>query len=499
MFDDRQRHFAECIARIISSNPFLPERIANEKEALGDAFVAKNANWNLDPSEYRTNTNLTLLHERAVDVLEAIDVRDLSKATKQDASFVVDLVSFVLFNDFREAFEQLDREHGKHADRTYKRFQQGWQRYLPVEVVPQEITDRAPHLFAILFQLRRAFDNIFGHLIGSSPAIIRLRANVWRSIFTHDLRRYVDSLYRTMADFPTLITGPTGSGKELVARAIGLSSFTPFDANTGKFSHPLDQQFVSLNLSAINPQLIESSLFGHAKGAYTGASEARVGWLESCPPGGAVFLDEIGELDQEIQVKLLRVLQDRVFHRLGDQKLRRFAGRIIAATNRDLATQMRKGAFRTDFYYRLCADRIQTPGLSERVQSDSTELRHLVAHLLQRITGDQNIGSLTRDCLAWIRRELGDTYSWPGNVRELEQCLRSWLIRREYEPCELRATHSDLEHALEESKLTADELLSLYCRVKYRQSGSYVKTAQLLGLDRRTVKARVNDTERNTP
>ena len=112
-----------------------------------------------------------------------------------------------------------------------------------------------------------------------------------------------------MGDVTTLVTGPSGTGKELVARAIGLSRYIPFDAEGQAFADDTPRSFVPLNLSALSPTLIESELFGHRRGAFTGAVADRAGWLETCPPRGTVFLDEIGELDPAIQVKLLRVLQ----------------------------------------------------------------------------------------------------------------------------------------------------------------------------------------------
>ena len=199
-------------------------------------------------------------------------------------------------------------------------------------------------MIACFFQLRRAFFHVFFFIVGRSPAAARLRAAAWESIFTHDLRRYQRSLYRHLGDVTTLITGPSGTGKELVARAIGLSRYVPFDGQAGRFVENFHEGFHAVNLSALSPTLIESELFGHRRGAFTGAVADRVGWLESCPANGSVFLDEIGELDPAIQVKLLRVLQRRTFQRLGDTADRRFPGKILAATNRDLVAEIDGGA-----------------------------------------------------------------------------------------------------------------------------------------------------------
>lgn len=530
MLNASQRRFAEAIARIIECNPFLPDRIDLERDALGKDFVEHNADWNLHPHAHTQTENLDRLQQRARDLLQELQGVDLKEQPPCEQHLYLDLVSFVLFDDFRSEFESIELRHGKRASQVYKRFLTAWEKLLPAERTPAAITARAPHWFAVLFQMRRAFNNIFRHLIGSSSVIIDLRADVWRSIFTLDIRQYTSTMFCAMRDFPTLITGPTGSGKELVARAVGLSGYAPFDPEAGTFS-TLQGRFASLNLSAISPQLIESALFGHAKGAFTGATEHRMGWLEKCPVGGAVFLDEIGELDEEIQVKLLRVVQDRIFYRLGEVEPRRFEGRIIAATNRDLAVAMRSGCFRSDFYYRLCADRLETPSLAVRVQANPQELPVLVEHLMCRVTQPQEhlandsgdtddthpndphpedrddpeaadaseADSLAKQCTAWIEEHLGIDYEWPGNVRELDQCIRSWLIRRHYQPSHASSLENDemvtrgksLEDALEDAALSADELLSLYCRVMYARTGSYLQTAKLLGLDRRTVKARI--------
>src|SRR5437879_1939822 len=186
------------------------------------------------------------------------------------------------------------------------------------------------------------------------------------------MRRYRRGLYDRMGDVTTLVVGPSGTGKELIARAIALSRFIPFDARTSRFTEDF-ALFHPLNLSALAPTLIESELFGHHRGAFTGALQDRIGWLEKCGPCGTVFLDEIGDVDAGIQVKLLRVLQSRTFERLGETTPRQFRGKIIAATNRDLAAEIQAGRFRAAFYYRLCADIVATPPLAEQLRDAPDE------------------------------------------------------------------------------------------------------------------------------
>jgi transcriptional regulator with PAS, ATPase and Fis domain len=220
--------------------------------------------------------------------------------------------------------------------------------------------------------------------------------------------------------------------------------------------------------------------------------------LEVCPPLGTVFLDEIGELDAAIQVKLLRVLQARTFSRLGETTPRRFEGKIIAATNRNLSAELATGRFREDFYYRLCSDLIAAPSLREQLLDAPDDLRNLIQFIVRRVTGEDD-AELAAEVEMWIHDHLGPTYAWPGNMRELEQCVRNVLIRGQYfpPPPALGKLSSDPYRTLVEQliagTLTADELLSRYCTLVYRQTGSYEQAAKVLGLDRRTVKAKIDE------
>jgi DNA-binding NtrC family response regulator len=220
----------------------------------------------------------------------------------------------------------------------------------------------------------------------------------------------------------------------------------------------------------------------------------RAGWLEMCPPLGTVFLDEIGELDPAIQVKLLRVLQTRAFQRLGDTRDRHFAGKILAATNRDLAEEMRAGRFREDLYYRLCSDLIFTPSLEERLRDAPDERRTLLRFIAERVVGEAEGERLAAEADAWIDAELGDDYRWPGNVRELEQCVRNVMIRGAYQPA--RTNPPPVQQHLAEGFLTgswtAEEMLRRYCTLTYAQTGSYQETGRRLGLDRRTIREKID-------
>jgi transcriptional regulator with PAS, ATPase and Fis domain len=299
-----------------------------------------------------------------------------------------------------------------------------------------------------------------------------------------------------MGDVTTLVLGESGTGKELVARAIGMARYIPFDPESRCFAADFASSFHAVNLSALSPTLIESELFGHRKGAFTGALQDRVGWLEACARHGSVFLDEIGELEGPIQVKLLRVLQSRSFQRVGETTDLRFEGKLIAATNRDLPAEIERGAFRADLYYRLCADVVRTPTLREQIADSPDELPGLISVLTRRIVGEEDAEDLTREVVAFVGEHLGDRYPWPGNVRELEQCVRNVLIRGHYSPALIPrrggGDDEDLSELVRAGSLDADELLRRYCTHVYAQTGSYEEAGRRLGLDRRTVKARVD-------
>jgi transcriptional regulator with AAA-type ATPase domain len=510
--NETERRFARCISRLVYTNPFLSERIEGERAALGEAFIPGDRVWNALADPERKLSNVERIGSRA-DAL-ALSVRerlaDGAKATAEEIDLYEQLVFYVLYHRSREKLAELadvspNPETLAPADQRSNRkapfnadFARDAGHFLGLNLPGRSLAkpDIAPHLFACFFQIRRAFHNIFAHIVGRSMPAARLRGEVWQSIFTHDVRRYFRALYDRMGDFTTLVTGESGTGKELVARAIGHSRYVPFDARTKSFSDDYAASFHALNLSALSPTLIESELFGHRRGAFTGALEDRAGWLEACPAMGTVFLDEIGELDPVIQVKLLRVLQTRTFQRLGDTHPRNFKGKIIAATNRDLAREMSAGRFRKDFYYRLCSDMIRTPSLREQLQDSPEELHSLVLFVARKLAGSEAEG-LADEVMRWVKKHLGVDYAWAGNFRELEQCVRNVLIRHEYHPPAAVpvGAGAELAESMELGSLTAEQLIQKYCKLIYAKTRNYEETARRLGLDRRTVKSKVTAAE----
>jgi len=247
--------------------------------------------------------------------------------------------------------------------------------------------------------------------------ISRLRANLEGArgleniVGASEPMQQVFQLVREVArtDATVLIQGETGTGKELVARAIH------------QLSNRADKPLVTVNCAALPEGLLESELFGHVKGAFTGALSDRLGRFEAAD-GGTLFLDEVAEIPPMIQVKLLRVLQERVFERVGENRPRRTDARLISATNKNLSEMVSEGRFREDLFYRLNVFPIRVPSLRERVD----DLPLLVHRLLSRIADRHGSAApgVTDDVLRLFR-----SYRWPGNVRELQAALEYAIIR----------------------------------------------------------------------
>jgi formate hydrogenlyase transcriptional activator len=243
--------------------------------------------------------------------------------------------------------------------------------------------------------LREDIDSssMFEEIVGSSVALKRVLADVARVAGT---------------DSTVLISGETGTGKELIARAIH------------KRSTRANRAFIRVNCAAIPPSLIASELFGHEKGAFTGATQRRLGRFEAAD-GGTIFLDEIGELPPETQIALLRVLQEREFERIGSTAPIAVDVRVLAAANRDLKAAVERGEFRQDLYYRLNVFPIRLPALRERPD----DLPLLVEYLVQRYAAKsgKRFRQVPRSTLDLLR-----AYSWPGNIRELQNVIERAVV-----------------------------------------------------------------------
>ncbi len=501
IFHKQDRRQARIIGNLTFINPFLEQRIETERKILGSTFIPLQTVWNVEPSVTSDNENVRKIRNLAEELArKARENLASGKSPVGDELEIYErLVQYVVFYRYEEAFFDYIvalTDVGKRTPKapSFSKFKLETEHFFNFSPIKSEIRHSPEHLFALLFQLRRAFHYTFRHILGGSLAAAKLRAAAWQSIVTHDLRRYMRSLYNQMHNLTTLITGPSGTGKELVASAIGLSRYIPFEPKTETFSEDFRDTFHPLNLSAIAPTLIESELFGHSKGAFTGATSQSHGFLDNKGSFHTVFLDEIGDVDIGIQVKLLRVLQSREFYRVGDRSPRRFGGKIIAATNQRLADEIQAGRFRSDLYYRLCSDIIETVPLKDQIEDDPEGLRRLIAQIAGRLIDDAECEELAGRVFDWIQESLGPAYPWPGNVRELEQCVHNFLVRGEYYPL-MQSAVSPMEHLVDgfrNGRLTVDELTSGYITVVYSKTGQLQQTARRVGVDRRTVKSRLD-------
>ena len=296
------------------------------------------------------------------------------------------------------------------------------------------------------------------------------------------------------SDATALITGESGTGKELVARAI---------YHHGDRSN---QPFLAVNCAAIPENLLESELFGHEKGAFTGANTQRIGKFEQCD-GGTIFLDEIGDMTGATQTKILRVLQDGAFERVGGNEQVRADVRLIAATNKSLEEAVDKGEFREDLFYRLNVVRIQLPPLRERKE----DISQLVNYFLATNAGGQPQKTVPRETLQHLQQ-----HDWPGNVRELENAISRALVMTKGDailpaalPPEITQTsHSPDASAPDNLEAIANKLFhwargnsdlkiipaverELIINALRETRGNQVQAAKLLGITRATLRKRI--------
>jgi len=281
-----------------------------------------------------------------------------------------------------------------------------------------------------------------------------------------------------LARYPTtaLITGESGTGKELVARALH------------KLSPLRDRPFIACNCTTLAPTLLESELFGYVRGAFTGADRDRKGLFEAAH-GGTIFLDEIGELPLGVQVKLLRVLENREIKRVGSPEPLRVEIRVIAATNRNLADMVGQATFRDDLYYRLNVGAIHLPPLRERGDDIEPLMRHFIAICNQKLS--RTVAGVSPQVLALFLR-----YPWPGNVRELANVIEramvvskgSVILPEHLPPQVFESRHSANEPSarIPELSLEAAEREQIL-RALAAAGGKRIEAARLLGLSRRTL------------
>lgn len=362
------------------------------------------------------------------------------------------------------------------TDSAVEAVRMGASDYLNKPIEPAALRDKVNALVAEV-QRRRYAGKLdeemlrtyeFHGLIGRSPLLIDVFSKV-RRVAPH---------FQT-----ALVTGATGTGKELVARAlhqVGSRSVSPFAV---------------CNCSSLVETLLESELFGHTKGSFTGATSDRAGLFESAN-GGTVFLDEIGELPLPAQAKLLRVLQNREIQRVGSSQVRTINVRVVAATHRNLREMVREKTFREDLFYRLSMVEIALPRLSDRREDIPLLLKHFVSKFSKQY--GKPIRGITRRAQTLLLK-----YSWPGNIRQLENVIGNACMMAESDVVDVGDLDPTVRTAapLDEGEaLTLDEVCRIHARRILKQvQGNKVQAAQMLGVSRSTLYKLLEDAPSEDP
>ena len=474
----KHQDFCHWITSAIFSNPFNPERIQLYSNLIGRPFKEGD------------ETNLQALIEAVEGMQLSLGdsgVLDYRKFRAEDAEKIRMLV---LFGCYHRMYHLMD-DHIKFQLKSPGKpilFKAGDQ---PMAFLGQSgfSDEESAWYVGVFYQIRRAYYFISRNLIGSSPCMHAFKRRLWNNVFTHDIHNYETCMWDRMEEFSVLLVGETGTGKGSAASALGHSGFIPYSSSKRCFEFDFQQAFVAANLSQYSQNLLESELFGHCKGAFTGALSDYDGLFARCRAFGSVFLDEIGDVPLTAQIKLLRLLQERQYAPVGGRQTLRFRGRVIAAANPSIDKYLKNGEFRHDFYYRLCSDRIELPTLRQRISESGKELDDMVHYLIHKITGmmDQEVKSKVMEALTAL-----GAHNWPGNVRELEQAIRQILMSENY--CPWKESDSSVDKfdrfaiKMKEGGVTASELLNGYANHLYGMKSNYESVSKIMNVDRRTVK-----------
>jgi len=484
--DDRA--FFRLVNESANCNPFSAERVELDRMIVQDS------------TDLVGSALVDLVIERVIARLTRLRSglkANLADYSGEDRDLLQRVLMFEVYYRFIDEFDLLIRKQSQEGDQPCK---VPFARDAISQLCQCGCSEMAAlRYFAFFYQLRRTFYFIHHNLSGSSRSVEALRCQLWNAVFTANVSWYESFLWNRMEEFSTLILGETGTGKGTAAAAIGRSGFIPFDAKLGVFSESFTRNFIGVNLSQFPETLIESELFGHKKGSFTGAIDNHHGLFALCTPHGSVFLDEIGDAPIHIQIKLLQVLQERTFSPLGSREKMRFCGRVIAATNKPLSELGHQQEFREDFFYRLCSNVITMPTLRSRLQENPGELDLLIQVIVQRTLGEP-LPDIAREIRAILNRDLPSDYSWPGNVRELEQAVRRIILCSKYPGNIFKRPgwnnlSFQLAQEMDEGSLTAARLVEGYCLLLYQRHGTFEEVSRRTGLDRRTVKKYIQEAE----
>ncbi|MEN9825306.1 MAG: hypothetical protein RI953_1051 [Pseudomonadota bacterium] len=479
--------FLELVSLAAVANPFGQERDDIDKKIV--------SGW--IPARASGDSEVDRIAQFTSRILDGIlsQEQKIVPLNPEEQRLLEDASLFAIFHKYTEEFDQYILRQN---DTPGEVIELPFADQISADLHKFGFKSKASHYISLFFQMRRAFFFVSHYVGGTSAPVQLLRERLWRTLFTSDLRLYISLFFEKMESFSVLLLGETGVGKGQVAAALGRSAYIPYDERRKKFVANFLDVFVSANISEYPSTLVESELFGHKKGSFTGALENHPGLFAQTHKNGVLFLDEIGELESSLQVKILRVLQERAFSPVGGHEKKRFSGRLIAATNANLFEKVENGTFRSDLFHRLASDVIEMPSLRQRFSADQSERKFLVSRVLERMLGRADMRQEER-VLKLLGRFVPSDYTWPGNLREFEQVIRRLLLHGESVDSGHRiflgglgdlapagARHGILDWRTHQ--WTAEEVMSHYARSAYEVLGTYEKVAQKLGVDWRTAK-----------
>lgn len=426
----------------------------------------------------RNRINLEAVFRSVDDGLIIVDQQGVVQRINESARRIFHLNDEALGRSYREALSSCSDRCGDLMQKTLEGGQSGQ--------LDRVECDHSSGTRQVLTLLTSPLVNAVGEAIGAVLAArdetridklersLRKRHNFHKMVGACNKMQELYCLLDDLADVPStvLITGESGTGKELVAEALHKSG--------DRANKPL----VKVNCAALSDTLLESELFGHVRGSFTGAVKDRIGRFQKAE-GGTIFLDEIGDISYKVQLRLLRVLQEREIERIGESMPIKVDIRIVAATNRNLAEMVQQGTFREDLYYRLKVITIPLPPLRERKE----DIPLLAEHMIDKLNG-----SMGKE-ITGISQEVADffqKYNWPGNIRELEHAMEYAFVRCRQSVVALEHLPEDLLAAKDQNSevpaqvVEEDEVQSI-CKALEKTAWNKAKAARLLGIDRKTL------------
>jgi hypothetical protein len=454
-----ERDAAEALADLAYANPFGQHRELTHR-ALGDEAT-------------QPGTPNDALEVRAAALLERVVVdRDEAPNT----SVVLGLIRHRLGARLRELFDSLSQAcaAGTLTRRRVSSFRLFDEEVRRIAVAALDDEPSPAHMFAVMFQEHRAEKMIAEAVPGGSDAAVALRRAAWESVFTRDRRRYEQTLFARMAALPVLVVGPAGSCQDAIAAAIAGAALVPFDADTLRFEAEAATQAVD------------------ARWAHDSVTRALFGTTSGLSHAGCVVLRRVEELALATQAQLAAALQTGSFVPDDASEPVALAARVIASAQGDIERAVASGQVRRDLWDALAVDVIETTPLRERLQGEASDLAELVRQALAPLLDDAMLDHTTTDVIAWLEHNRSD-YAWPGDLAELVRTARAALVREPAPTASPAHTATErLAAAFAHAELDMDRMLEAYCTLAYAAAGSYQDAARRLGVDRRTVKARVD-------